>query len=207
MMTAALAPSESWLALPPVMVKPGPFAGLTAAMAFGGCIGTRALISRQRHLLVGYRAGRLVRDRHGGLDRREFVVESAALARGCRPTLALEAVFVLAFSRDVVPLGDDFGGIKHRHVGIALDHEQLRIDGVKGVHLVVLHQADGLAAAADRHFDTIEDHRARRQRDCLQAGRTLAIDRRSRRGHRQARAQQRLACDVAAGGALSSSRC
>ena len=31
MMTAALAPSESWLALPPVIVKPAPFAGLTAA--------------------------------------------------------------------------------------------------------------------------------------------------------------------------------
>ena len=201
-MTAALAPSESWLALPPVMVKPGPLAGLTARETLGGGIGTRPFVGRQRHLLVGHYTGRLVGDRHRGLDRCELVVEAAALLGRCRSALALQAVFVLTLPRDVVALGYDFGGIQHRDVGVALHREQFRIDGMKRVHLVVLHQADEFTAAADGNFDAVKDHGARSQRNRLKAGRALAIDGRSGHAHRKSRTQQRFARNVRAGGAL-----
>lgn len=95
-----------------------------------------------------------------------------------------------------------FGGVEHRHVDVALDRLERRIDGVEGVHLVVLDERDRLAATADRDLDAVEQHRASGERDRLQAGGALPIDGGAGGSHRQAGAQQRLAGDVAAGGAL-----
>ena len=73
---------------------------------------------------------------------------------------------------------------------------------MKHIHLVVLHQADGFAAAADGNFQSIEDDRARSQSNRLQAGRALAVDGGSGHAHRKSGAQQRLARDIDARGAL-----
>ena len=73
---------------------------------------------------------------------------------------------------------------------------------MKIVHLIVLHQADGFAAAADGNFQSIEDDRTRSQGNRLQAGRALAVDRGSGHAHRKSGAQQRLARDIDARGAL-----
>src|SRR4051812_8190215 len=75
---------------------------LDACEAFGSRIGTWSLICRERHLLVRDGTGRLVRDCHRGLDRRQFVVKPSGLLRSRRPTLTLQAVFVLAFPRNIV---------------------------------------------------------------------------------------------------------
>jgi len=81
-----------------------------------------------------------------------------------------------------------------RDVGVALDSEQFRIDGMKTCSSgLFCTRADGFTAAADGNFDAIKDHRARGPSAiALKAGRALAIDGRSRHGHRQSRAQTTL---------------
>ena len=116
--------------------------GLEAGKAFSGGLGARTFVLRQGHFLERDGAGRLVGDRHLRGDRRELVLELAALLGGRGAALALQRIFVLLLARDAVALGDDLGGVDHGHVDLALDLEQRGILGVEAVHLVVLHQAD-----------------------------------------------------------------
>ena len=73
---------------------------------------------------------------------------------------------------------------------------------MKTVELVVLDQADRFAAAADGNLHAIENDRTCSQRNRLKSGRALAIDSCSGHAHRKSSTQQRLSCDVGAGGTL-----
>src|SRR4051794_24711134 len=176
--------------------------GLEAGEAFCGGLGARALVLRQRDVLERDCTGGLVGHRHPGGDRRELILELSALLRRGGAALALQRIFVLLFARDAVALGDDLGGVDHGHVDLALDLEQRRVLRVEAVHLVVLHQRDGLAATADRDLDTVEDHRTRGERDRLQARGALPVDSGAGDGDGETGTEQRLARDVAAGRAL-----
>jgi len=72
----------------------------------------------------------------------------------------------------------------------------------KPVHVLVLHQADGLDAAADRDLDTVVHHRACGDRDRLQAGSALPVYRGAGDRDRKAGADRALAGDVHHHGAL-----
>ena len=56
--------------------------------------------------------------------RHDFRVEAARACAGGGALLRLQGVFVLRLARDAVALGDDFGGLEHRHVEVGTDaHE------------------------------------------------------------------------------------
>src|SRR4051794_35774469 len=129
---------------------------LEACEAFSGGIRPRTFILRERDFLEGNLAGCLVGDAHLGGDRRQLVVEFSALLRGGRAALAFERIFVLALARDAVALRHRLGGVEHRHVDVLLDCHQFGIDRVECIGVIVLHQADRFAAAADRYLDAVE---------------------------------------------------
>src|SRR5262249_35580402 len=76
MITQAEAPSESWLALPALMVLPSN-TGLIFCQPFGRGIGPRAFVLGQRHRLVADLLGVLVDHGHFGRDRHDLVIEAA----------------------------------------------------------------------------------------------------------------------------------
>src|SRR5712671_3831803 len=164
--------------------------GLDLRQSFGGGIRTRAFVFIQRHLLVGDLLRVLVDHRHLGRDRHDLVIEVAALHRGADSALALQAVLVLLVTADLVALGDHFRRLRHRHVHFRLHRHQLVVDGMEFVHVLVLNQADRLDASADRDLDAVEHHRARRDRDRLQAGSALPVDGGAGDGDRQSGADR-----------------
>ncbi len=176
--------------------------GLDLRQSFGGGIRTRAFVFIQRHLLVADLLRVLVDHRHLGRDRHDLVIEAAALQRGADSALALQAVLVLLVTADLVALGDHFRRLQHRHVHFRLHRHQLVVDGMEFVHVLVLNQADRLDASADRDLDAVEHHRARRDRDRLQAGSALPVDGGAGDGDRQSGADRTFAGDVHHHGAL-----
>ena len=81
--------------------------------------------------------------------------------------------------------------------------QQLFISGTVQIHVLVLHQRDGIHAAANGHVHAVMNDLLGRSRDSHHAGGALTIDRHPRYGDRQARAECRSAADVAALAALS----
>ncbi len=77
-----------------------------------------------------------------------------------------------------------------------------RITGAEGVHLVVLHQGDGLQAAGDRHVHVVDHDFLGGGGDGHQAGRALTVNGHAGHGGGQATAQGGLTGHVAAGGTL-----
>src|SRR6266849_336698 len=175
---------------------------LDLGQPIGGRIGARSLVLRQGHLLVGDLLGVLVDDGHPGRDRYNLVVEAATLQRSADATLTFEAVLVLPVTADLVALGNDLRGLQHRHVHLRLHRHQLLVDGVEFVHVLVLHQADRLDAAANGDLDAVEHHRARGDRDRLQSGGALAVDGGAGDCNWEAGADRALAGDVHHHGAL-----
>src|SRR4051812_31252216 len=176
--------------------------GLEAGETFSCGLGARALVLRERDVLERDCTGHLVGHRHLCGDRRELILELAALLGRGSAALALQRIFVLLLARDAVALGHDFGGVDHGHVDLALDLEQRRVLRMEAVHLVVLHQRDGLAAAADRDLHTIKNHRTCGERDRLQSRGALPVDGGAGDRDGETGTEQRLARDVAAGRAL-----
>ena len=121
-------------------------------------IGPRAFILGQGHPLIGDLLGIVIDDGHPCRERHDLVVEATALQRGADAALAFEAVLVLLVAPDLVAFGDNLGGLQHRHVYLGLHRHQLVVDGVEAVHVLVLHKADRLDAAADRDLDAVEHH-------------------------------------------------
>ena len=124
----------------------------------------------------------------------------ACLARG-GAALAFQRVGILALAGDLVALGDEFGGVDHRHVDVGLVLDQPIGSAARNM-LVVLHQADAFQAAADGHRHAVHCHAVGRNGDGLQAGAALAVHGGAGGGDRQAGADGGLARDVAAGGTL-----
>src|SRR5271169_5864775 len=82
MTTHADAPSESWLALPAVIVLPSN-TGLILARPSAVVSGRGPSSCESRNVPQGSLFGLLVDDGHLRCDRREFVAETAALDGGC----------------------------------------------------------------------------------------------------------------------------
>ena len=92
---------------------------------------------------------------HLGLHRDDLVPELAGLLGGGHAPLRFQRILVLVFAADLVALGDDVGGVDHRHVDVGIHFGQARI--VVLARAAAAREADGLDAAGD-------DARRRRHR-------------------------------------------
>ena len=173
--TQAEAPSESWLALPAVMNWSSPRTGFSLARPSSVVSGAVALVALQRDGALGDLLGLLVLDRHDRGHRHDLGVEPAGLLAGGRALLAHQRVLVLLLAADAVALGDDVGGLDHRHVERALVLDDPLVAIELGVH-VHLHEADGLQPAGHRHRHAVLRDAAGGERDRLQARGAEAVD-------------------------------
>src|SRR5690606_14298811 len=164
---------------------------LQLGQAFQSGVRAVALVAVDGDFLVADLAGVLVLHHHGGGERHDLLIELAGLLRGGGALLADQGVFVLRLAADVVALGDDVGGLDHRHVQLRLVLHQPFVAAAVHVELVVLHQADGLHAAGNHHRYLLHHDPVGGQGDGLQAGGAEAVDRQAGRGDRQAGADGR----------------
>src|SRR6059058_778433 len=95
--------------------------------AFHGGLGTVALVAIDGVVDDAFGFRRLVDHLHPGLHRDDFVLELVGLLGGRHAALRFQRVFVLVFAAELVALGDDVGGVDHRHEDRRSDVEQLRI--------------------------------------------------------------------------------
>ena len=206
--TQADAPSANCEALPAVMYLP--WLDLLAAAehrlqrleAFQRRVGAIAFVAIDGDVDDALLARRLVELLHLGVERNDLVLELAGLLRGGGAALAFQRIFVLALARDLVALGDDLGGLDHRHPqssGLTC----IRCSSV--MFLVFMppictsemdSTPEPIATGAFGH-DLL-----RRHGDGLQAGGAEAVDRGAGGGDRAAGPDRRVARDVHAGGAF-----
>ena len=168
-------------------------------------VGAIALVALERDGALGDLLGLLVLDLHDRGHGYDLGIEPSGLLARRRALLAHQRVLVLALAADAVALGDDVGGLDHRHVECALVLGDPLVAVELGVH-VHLHEADGLEPAGHRDRHAVLRDAACSQSDRLQARGAEAVDGLAGRGHRQPGADGALAGDVAAGGALGIGR-
>jgi hypothetical protein len=137
---------------------------------------------------------RLVDHLHFGLHRNDFVLELVGLL-GCRhATLRLQRIFVLIFAADLVALGDDIGGVDHRHEDVGRGLQQIRID--RFLRRAAAGNRNALDAAGDDALGAVGADAVRGHRDGLQSRRAEAVDRHACGRLRQTREQRGLAADI-----------
>ena len=85
----------------------------------------------------------LVDHLHLGLHRDDLVPELAGLLGGGHAALRFQRIFVLVFAAELVALGDDVGGVDHRHPEIGIHLGQPRLFPAAAAALI----GDGLDAA------------------------------------------------------------
>ena len=158
-----------------------------------------ALVLGYRDLLPAGFPGGLVGDQHLGGQRHDFIVEPASLLRRRGALLGAQRVFVLRLARDVVAVGDEFGGLDHRHVE-AGDARPPGPDPARAERLMasVCTRRDDLQAAADSDLHVVVDDLFGRGGDRHQAGGALPVHGHAGDAVRQTGAQSSLAGDVEA---------
>src|SRR6185437_13125208 len=163
--------------------------------AFHRRVGTVALIARDDVVDDALRLRRLVDDLHPGLHRDDLVLELVGLLCGGHAALRLQRILVLIVAAELVALGDDVGGIDHRHVDVGRVFQKL------GVLRLLRDAADrrrnAFDAAGDDAVGAVGTDAVRRHRNGLQARRAEAVDGDAGRRLRHAGEQRRLAADVA----------
>src|SRR4051812_26442707 len=175
--------------------------GLDLRHALVGGIGADALVLGRGHFVDRILAGRLVDHLHLGGDGHDLVLELAGGACFRRALLALHAVPVLVFARDLVAARHVLGGLQHRPVDLAVMPVQPLVLEMVLVHLV-LHQRDRFHAARDVDPALASEDALRRERDRLQTRGAETVHRHSRHRHWAACADRDLAGNVPAGRAF-----
>jgi hypothetical protein len=128
----------------------------------------------------------------------DFIIEAAGFLGCCSATLGFQCVVILLIPSDVVALGDNFGGLQHRHVDVWLVFDQPRISGPVGVLVLILHQRNRLDPTTDSDLHAIGNDLLRGRRDAHQTRGTLPVQRHARHCFRQTRPKCRLAGNVLA---------
>src|SRR5271165_612909 len=155
-------------------------------------VGPVSLVLFQGHFLVRDGAGRLVGDFHDRRQRNDLGLESPGGLRRCGALLRLQREFVLRLARDLVALGDDFGGLDHRHVRVVAVRDEPRILIAITVRVLVLDERDRLEAAAYRYAHAVDDDLLGGDGDRHQARGALAVDRHAGDAGWKTRSQRRL---------------
>jgi hypothetical protein len=192
--TTAAAPSESCEALPAVMKLPGPLTGSSLARPSSRGVGAIALVAIDHVVDDAFFLRLLVDHLHLGLHRDDLVLELAGLLGGRHAALRFQRILVLVFAADLVALGDDVGGVDHRHVDRRRDLQQLGI--VVFARAAAAGEADRLHAAGHDHVGAVIDDVARGHGDRLQARGAEAVDGDAAGGDRQAGQQRGVAAQV-----------
>src|SRR5947208_1898832 len=86
-----------------------------------------------------------------------FGTAKAGLLRRGGALLRAQCEFILRLARHLVAVGDDLGGLDHRHVQRRDARHQLGIIATSTYHLVALHKRHRLDAAAYRDLHAIID--------------------------------------------------
>ncbi len=162
--------------------------------AFHGGLGPVAFVAVDGVVDDALGLGRLVDHLHPGLHRDDFVLELVGLLGGRHAALRFQRVLVLVFAAELVALGDDIGGVDHRHEDVGRDLEQIRIDRFLG--RAAAGDRDAFNAAGHDAVGAVRADRVGGHRDGLQARRAEAVDRNAGRRLRQASEQCRLAADI-----------
>ncbi len=194
-MTQADDPSLSWLALPAVMLVPGPSTGCSERQALERRVGAIALVLGKRDFPLRDLAGFLVLDghRHGRGD--DFRVEAPFGLSGCSALLGLKRIFVLALAADLVALGDGLRGAEHGHVDVLVHGDQRWI--AADPHFRSLDEADRILAARGDDIHPVDDDLLGGRGDRHQARGALAVDRLRADGDGAAGAKRDLPADIA----------
>src|SRR4029078_7804922 len=100
---------------------------------------TIAFVELDRDFLFGGRAGLFVGDGHDRGQRRDFRVVAAFGLRRSRALLRLQRVLILRLAADAITVGDDLGGLDHRHVDLRQVLYQPRIGGAGATSRVASH--------------------------------------------------------------------
>src|ERR1700716_1719600 len=140
------------------------------------------------------RLGRLVDHLHFGLHRDDFVLELVGLLRGRHATLRFQRVLVLVFAAELVALGDNIGGVDHRHEDIRRSLKQVRID--RFLRRAAAGDRDAFDATGNDTIGTVRADAVCRHCDGLQSRRAETVHRYAGRRLRHAREQRGLAADV-----------
>ena len=162
--------------------------------AFHRGLGPVALVAVDRVVDDALGLGRLVDHLHFGLHRDDFVLELVGLLRGRHAALQFQRVFILVFAAELVALGDDIGGVDHRHEDVGRSLEQVRVDHFLGQGAAGHRNA--FDPAGDDAIGAVRADRVGGHRDGLQARRAEAVDRDAGGRLRQAREQRGLAADI-----------
>jgi hypothetical protein len=146
----------------------------------------------------------LVGHGHRGGAGHDLVLVAAGQLRFFGLALALGREAVLRLAADVVALGHDVGGLDHRHVerGLVLDDPRVQAEVAAVAGAAAADLRDAFHAARDHGRRAVDHDAARRHRDGLQARGAEAVHGGAGDADRQARADDALARDVAAGGAF-----
>ena len=137
----------------------------------------------------------LVDHLHLGLHRDDLVLELVGLLGGRHAALRFQRVLVLILAAELVALGDDVGGVDHRHVDVGRILQQVGIQRI--LRDAGARDRDALDAAGDDAVGAVRADVVGGHRDRLQARRAEAVDRDAGGGLRHAGEQRRLAADVA----------
>jgi hypothetical protein len=121
-------------------------------------------------------------------------ISSLNLLGGGHAALRFQRVFVLVFAAQLVALGDDIGGVDHRHEDIGRRLQEIRIDRFLG--RAAAGNRDALDAAGDDAVGAVRADRIGGHRDGLQTRGAEAVDRHAGGRLRHAGEQRCLAADI-----------
>src|ERR1019366_2927852 len=160
-----------------------------------GGVGAVALVAIDHIVDDGLFLGLAIDLLHLGVHRDDLVLELAGLLSRSHAALGFERELVLGLAADLVALGDDVGGVDHRHVDVGIHLPQARV--VVLTRAAAAREADRLDAAGHDALGAVIDDVARGHGDGLQARRAEAVDGHAGGGDRHAGEQRRLAAEIA----------
>src|SRR5450755_3163742 len=153
----------------------GTFYGLELGEAFDSGLRPVALVAIDDIVDNALSLRRLVDHLHFGLHRDDFVLELVGLL-GCGHTaLRFQRVLILVFAAELVALGDDIGGVDHRHEDVGRRLEQIRIDRL--LRRAASGDRDAFHAAGNDTIGAVGANAVRRHRNGLQSRRAETVHR------------------------------
>ena len=141
---------------------------LEPAQTFQRGVGAVAVIAFHDHILNFLLAGFLVDLFHFGLHRHNLVLEEVGLLGGRHAHLALQRILVLARARNIIALGDNVGGLNHRHPQSGIGLHQFLFGNLVEIDALQLHQRNRLHPRADHHRHIFVHHPIGGHRNRLQ---------------------------------------
>ena len=166
--------------------------------AFRRGIAAHAFIGGQGDTLAADFIAFLVEQRFFDGDRHDFGIHAPGGLGGAGALLAGRGEQVLGFAADIVAVGDDFGGLDHRHIGGRVGGEHGFRTVAIGRGVLVEGQRDAFHATGDGDIDLVAHDAAGGERDGVEPRRAFAIEREARHAVGQLRGMDGQAAEIVA---------